>query len=82
MFNLDLKFVDSLEVRLVIQVISFLIALIVTQMVWREYRRNKNDFLKFLTASFAVLFVQSAFMLCVFVTARLPSRSCLKSLCQ
>lgn len=68
MFHLELKFVDSLEVRLVIQVIAFLIALIVTQMVWREYRRNKNDdFLKYLLASFAILFVQSAFMLAVFV---------------
>ncbi len=65
--NLELKIVDSLEVRLVIQIISFLIALIVTQMVWREYIRNKDKFLQLLTASFSVLFVQSAFMLAVFI---------------
>lgn len=67
MFNLELKIVDSLEVRLALQVIAFMIALIVTQMAWKEYRRNKQEFQKYIATGAVVMLAQAGFMLIVFV---------------
>lgn len=67
MFHLGLKTVDSVGMRLAIQGISFVFAIVVTQMLWQDYRRSKRGFQKYLAAGAVVFLIQAAFMLTVFV---------------
>jgi HD-GYP domain-containing protein (c-di-GMP phosphodiesterase class II) len=63
----DISLVDGAPFRLCIQVITFLMAAVVTQMVWKEYLRNRNAFLKYISLSFFTLSLKAAFLLCTFI---------------
>jgi HD-GYP domain-containing protein (c-di-GMP phosphodiesterase class II) len=67
MGSLEISLVESAPFRLCIQAITFLIAAIVTQMVYKEYLRNRNSFLKYISLSFLAFSLKSAFLLCSFI---------------
>ena len=64
---LDISLVEGVPFRLCIQSIIFLIAAIVTQMVWKEYLRNRNSFLKYTSLSFLTFSLKSAFLLSLLI---------------
>ena len=53
------RVVDSIPIRLGLQVVWFLMALIVAQMVWREYRRSGGMFLKYIAVAFLLFLLQA-----------------------
>lgn len=62
-----LNYHDATEIRLSIQLVSFLMTLVVTHMVWREFNRHQSSFHKYLTIGCTLLLVHAAFLLSVFV---------------
>jgi putative nucleotidyltransferase with HDIG domain len=67
--------VDTVTFRLCIQALSFLMTLVVTHMVWREFIRHRTSFHGYFTVGWVLLLVQSAFMLIIFSNSHLTGSS-------
>ncbi|MHB1418641.1 MAG: ATP-binding protein [Bacillota bacterium] len=54
-----LEYIDSVEVRLSTQIVAFTVTLIVTYIVFKHYKRNNEQFHKYLTVSFSMFLIQA-----------------------
>ncbi|PKM47657.1 MAG: hypothetical protein CVV03_01930 [Firmicutes bacterium HGW-Firmicutes-8] len=68
---MGLPSIESIELRLSIQIMAFLVALIVTQMAVVEWRRNRNAMYKYLALGFGIMFAQIIMMTVILANSRL-----------
>jgi HD-GYP domain-containing protein (c-di-GMP phosphodiesterase class II) len=64
---IDLRSFDSIEFRMFVQIMSFIVSLIVTQMAMVEWRRNNNVFYKYLALGFGIMFIEITMMTVVLI---------------